>query len=152
MSDTQRYRDIDKNDKDLIKEYMDIGEMSRSDARKQILNERKAEAAKEIRINKYQIQRAKSDIKNIKSTPINKLSVVEASSRRDKVMWGASVAGSAAGVGMSVALRKTGIINTGQMIAYGLGLGAAGFITGDAVGYSKATKYYKKKGINTSLW
>lgn len=137
--------------KDQIRDEMDIGELSRKDAEKEVLKYNRAEDAKTIRVDKYQIEKSKKAIANIKSTPINKVSVVEAKQRKNTILTGTTVVGAAAGIGVAVALRKTGMITTGQMVTRGLGLGAAGYMTGLLVGDSVVNKHYKKKGIDTSL-
>ena len=137
--------------KDQIRDEMDLGERSRKDAEKEVLKYNRAEDAKTIRVNKYQIEKSKKAIANIKSTPINKVSVVEAKQRKHTILTGTTVVGAAAGIGVAVALRKTGMITTGQMVTKGLGLGAAGYMTGLLVGDSVVNKHYKKKGIDTSL-
>lgn len=137
--------------KDQIRDEMDLGERSRKDAEKEVLKYNRAEDAKTIRVDKYQIEKSKKAIANIKSTPINKVSVVEAKQRKNTILTGTTVVGAAAGIGVAVALRKTGMITTGQMVTKGLGLGAAGYMTGLLVGDSVVNKHYKKKGIDTSL-
>lgn len=137
--------------KDQIRDEMDLGERSRKDAEKEVLKYNRAEDAKTIRVDKYQIEKSKKAIANIKSTPINKVSVVEAKQRKNTILRGTTVVGAAAGIGVAVALRKTGMITTGQMVTKGLGLGAAGYMTGLLVGDSVVNKHYKKKGIDTSL-
>lgn len=137
--------------KDQIRDEMDLGERSRKDAEKEVLKYNRAEDAKTIRVDKYQIEKSKKAIANIKSTPINKVSVVEAKQRKNTILTGTTVVGAAAGIGVAVALRKTGMITTGQMVTKGLGLGAAGYMTALLVGDSVVNKHYKKKGIDTSL-
>ena len=101
--------------------------MSRKDAKKELLQEYRDNVKKDIDYRKNTIDEDTKAIKQIKSTPINKLTVVEASNRTTNIAMGSAVAGAAAGIGISVALKKAGLINTGQMITTGMGLGTAGF-------------------------
>lgn len=144
MSDKQ----ILSQHKNYVKEIMDLEELNRKDAEKEAIKSLREEDAKQKRISEYQIKRAQSNINNIKSTPIHKLSVAEASQRQSNIMMGAAFAGASLGVGLAIAGKKAGLISTGKMITYGLGLGSAGFITGTFTGWSKANRHYKKKGID----
>lgn len=137
--------------KSAVQDYMDMKwdrKLTEGQIKKEILRDYRAEDAKQKRISQYQLKTAQNSIKNIKSTPIDKLSVAEASSRQTKVMGAAAFAGLGLGVGLAVAARKTGLISTGQMITKGFGLGVTGFVVGDVVGYGMAQKHYRKKGIN----
>lgn len=146
------------SDKDYMKliskaEIEDYSQLERNKGRteqqikKEILRDYRAEDAKQKRISQYQLKTAQNSIKNIKSTPIDKLSVAEASSRQTKVMGAAAFAGLGLGIGLAVAARKTGLITTGQMITKGFGLGVTGFVVGDVVGWAKANQHYRKKGL-----
>jgi hypothetical protein len=136
--------------KSAIKDYSDMKwdkKLTENQIKKEILRDYRAEDAKQKRISQYQLKTAQNSIKNIKSTPIDKLSVAEASSRQTKVMGAAAIAGAGLGIGLAVAARKTGLITTGQMITKGFGLGVAGFVAGDVVGWAKANQHYRKKGL-----
>ena len=136
--------------KSEIQDYMDMKwdrKLSEEQIKKEILRDYRAEDAKQKRISQYQLKTAQNSVKNIKSTPIDKLSVAEASKRQTKVMGAAAFAGLGLGVGLAVAARKTGLISTGQMITKGFGLGVAGFVVGDVVGWAKANQHYRKKGL-----
>lgn len=152
LSDKQFINKRKKEIDQLTKEYMEFGEMSKKDAKKELLQEYRDNVKKDIDYRKNTIDEDTKAIKQIKSTPINKLTVVEASNRTIKIATGSAVAGAAAGIGISVALKKAGLINTGQMITTGMGLGTAGFLTGTFVGFSKAENHYKKKGIEGRIW
>lgn len=147
LSDKQLYDKNKKTADSLIKEYMDYDEMSKKEAKQQVLSELRQDNKKEIDRSKYNIENKEKAIKQIKSTPLNKMTAVEAQKRMENIALGSAVVGAASGIGISVAMKKVGLTTTGKAVSNAMILGTTGSIVGMINGYSKAQNYYIKKGI-----